>query len=120
MIMAGLHSFEVTSTAIASKVVLITGANTGIGFQIVKSLCSSDQAYSIIVGGRSLSKAQYAISAVAKEFPSSHSKLYPIQVDMEQDESINRAFEEVQSTFGKLDALVSNAGMCEIPFCQKN
>lgn len=94
------------------KVILITGANTGIGFQIVRSLCSSNQAYSIIVGGRSLSKAQDAIVSATKEFPSSRSKLFPVQVDIEHDESIKRAFNMVQSGFGKLDALVNNAGMC--------
>lgn len=89
---------------------MITGANTGIGFQIVRSLCNSDQAYDIIVGGRSLSKAEDAISSAVKEFPSSRSKLFPIQVDIEQDDSIKHAFNEVQSKFGKLDALVNNAG----------
>ena len=98
----------------ASSVVLITGANTGIGYQIVRALCSSDQAYNIFVGGRSLSKAQDAIGSAEKEFPSSQSKLFAIQVDIEQDESIKRAFEEVQSKFGKLDALVNNAGMCAV------
>lgn len=95
----------------APRVVLITGANTGIGFQIVRALCSSDGAYSIIVGGRSLSKAQDAISSAVNEFPSSRSELFPIQVDIEQDDSIKHAFDEVQSKFGKLDALVNNAGM---------
>ncbi|KAF7504474.1 hypothetical protein GJ744_002211 [Endocarpon pusillum] len=77
---------------------------------IVRSLCNSDQAYDIIVGGRSLSKAQDAISSAVEEFPSSRSKLFPIQVDIEQDDSIRHAFNEVQSKFGKLDALVNNAG----------
>lgn len=95
----------------APKAILITGANTGIGFQIVRALCSSDQAYNIIVGGRSLSKAEEAISSAEKEYPSSSSKLFPVQVDIEHDDSIRRAFEEVQSQFGKLDALVNNAGM---------
>lgn len=94
-----------------SKVILITGANTGIGFEIVKSLCSSDQAYNIILGGRSLSKAQDAVSTAQKEFSSSQSKLYPVQIDIEHDDSIKRAFKEVQSNFGKLDALVNNAGV---------
>ncbi|KAK9368813.1 hypothetical protein V1509DRAFT_621525 [Lipomyces kononenkoae] len=94
----------------ASKIVLITGANTGIGFQIVRALCSSERAYDILVGGRSLSKAQDAINSIKEEFPSSSSKLFPIQVDIEQDHSIQHAFNEVQSKFGRLDALVNNAG----------
>ncbi|KAI4160834.1 MAG: hypothetical protein LQ342_005359 [Letrouitia transgressa] len=92
------------------EIVLITGANTGIGFQIVRALYSSDQAYDIILGGRSLAKVQEAISSAAAEFPSSLSKLLPLQVDIEHDDSIQKAFEEVQSKWGRLDALVNNAG----------
>lgn len=93
------------------EIVLITGANTGIGFQIVRALYSSDQAYDIILGGRSLAKVQEAISSAAAEFPSSLSKLLPLQVDIEHDDSIQKAFEEVQSKWGRLDALVNNAGI---------
>ena len=93
------------------EVILITGANTGIGFQIVKSLCASHKAYDIILGGRSLSKVDKAISSARAEFPSSRSKLSPLQVDIEHDDSIKKAFDQVQSKFGRLDALVNNAGM---------
>ncbi|CAI6237456.1 unnamed protein product [Periconia digitata] len=94
----------------ASKVVLITGANTGIGYQIVRALCSSSHAYDVIVGGRTPTKVQDAISAAQKEFPDTKSKLSPIQIDIESDDSINNAFEEVKSKFGKVDILVNNAG----------
>ena len=93
------------------EVILITGANTGIGFQIVRALCGSDRAYDIILGGRSLAKVQEAISSAVAEFPSSRSKLSPLQVDIEHDDSIKKAFDEVQSKFGRLDALVNNAGV---------
>ena len=91
-------------------IVLVTGANTGLGFEIVNGLYSSEKSYEIVVGGRSLIKAQQAADAVSKDFPSSRSKLWPMQVDIENDESIQRIFDEVQTTFGKLDFLVNNAG----------
>lgn len=94
----------------ASQVVLITGANTGIGFQIVRALCNSSHAYDVIVGGRSTDKVKDAIRAAQKEFPETKSTLSPIQVDIESDESITKAFEEVKTKFGKLDILVNNAG----------
>lgn len=94
-----------------SRVVLVTGANTGIGFQIVRALYGSSESYSILVGGRSLSKIGDAIRSVETELPSAQSKLFPIQIDLESDDSITRAFHEVQTKFGKLDALVNNAGM---------
>jgi NAD(P)-dependent dehydrogenase (short-subunit alcohol dehydrogenase family) len=97
------------------EVILITGANTGIGFQIVRALCGSDTAYDVILGGRSLDKVQEAIRSATAEFPSSRSKLSPLQVDIEHDNSIKKAFDEVQSKFGRLDALVNNAGMHACP-----
>ncbi|KAG8883643.1 hypothetical protein FRB97_006132 [Tulasnella sp. 331] len=78
------------------EVILITGGNTGLGFQIVRALCNSDKPYHIILGGRSLSKVQDAIRSVEGEFPSSVSKLFPLQVDIEHDDSIQNAFEEIQ------------------------
>lgn len=93
------------------EVVLITGANTGIGFQIIRALYGSNKDYNILLAGRSLVKAQEAVQSAAEEFPSSRSKLWPIQVDIEEDDSIQRAFDEVQTKFGRLDALINNAGM---------
>ncbi|KAI7764400.1 hypothetical protein LZL87_003605 [Fusarium oxysporum] len=90
------------------KLVLVTGANTGLGFQIVKAICSSDTEYEVLVGGRSIQKAEQAITSFKEQFPSSH--LHAIQVDVEDDASIVSAFEHVKTKYGKLDALINNAG----------
>ncbi|KAL5604964.1 hypothetical protein FOVSG1_005111 [Fusarium oxysporum f. sp. vasinfectum] len=90
------------------KLVLVTGANTGLGFQIVKAICSSDTEYEVLVGGRSIQKAEQAITSLKEQFPSSH--LHAIQVDIEDDASIVAAFEHVKTKYGKLDALINNAG----------
>ena len=91
-------------------VVLVTGANTGLGFQIVRSLYGSKHPFQIIVGGRSIAKAGQAVKDLAAEFPSSSISVWPLQVDIESDESIQNAFEEVQSKCGRVDVLVNNAG----------
>lgn len=93
------------------EIILITGANTGLGFQIVRALCKSEKAYNILLAGRSMVKVQEAVKSAAEEFPSSGSKLWPIQIDIEDDDSIQKAFDEVQTRFGRLDALVNNAGV---------
>ncbi|KAH1660350.1 hypothetical protein KXX15_001908 [Aspergillus fumigatus] len=95
---------------VASKIVLITGANTGIGFQVVRALCNSTQTYSIIVGGRSPAKVHSAIRAIQSEFTNCQSQLYPLQIDLESDDSIKHASEDISTKFGRLDALVNNAG----------
>ncbi|OCK79146.1 putative short chain dehydrogenase [Lepidopterella palustris CBS 459.81] len=92
------------------EIVLITGANTGLGFQIVRALCGSNKTYNILLAGRSLVKAQQAVRSATEDFPFSRSKLWPIQVDIEDDDSIHRVFDEIQTKFGRLDALVNNAG----------
>lgn len=94
----------------SSQILLITGGNTGLGFEIVRALCQSDQAYRILLGCRTLDKGQQAIEKARQEFPQSHSSLAPIQVDIESDESIAKAFDEVQKTHGKVDVLLNNAG----------
>ncbi|KAI1069510.1 hypothetical protein LB507_008557 [Fusarium sp. FIESC RH6] len=90
------------------KLVLVTGANTGLGFQIVKAICGSDKGYEVLVGGRSIEKAEQAVKDLKNEFPASH--LHAIQVDIEDDTSIASAFEYVKGKYGKLDALINNAG----------
>ncbi|KAL4801142.1 hypothetical protein BDV19DRAFT_396463 [Aspergillus venezuelensis] len=93
-----------------APVVLITGANTGIGFEIVRALSSSTKPYHILVGARSCEKASNAIIAVQKEYPTSTSTYSFVVIDIEQDELIQSAFEQILSAHGKLDVLINNAG----------
>ncbi|KAJ0414146.1 hypothetical protein BJY00DRAFT_295629 [Aspergillus carlsbadensis] len=93
-----------------SRIVFITGANTGIGYQIVKALYSADKPYTVIVGSRSLSKAEDAISSLKAAFSTSKNTLVPLTIDIESDESIQTAAEEVETKFGRIDALINNAG----------
>lgn len=85
-------------------------ANTSLSFEMIKALCSSEQAYEVLVGGRSLVNAEQAANAVKRGFPSTRSRAWPVQIDIEDDEPIQTIFEEVQTKFGRLDALVNNAG----------
>jgi NAD(P)-dependent dehydrogenase (short-subunit alcohol dehydrogenase family) len=92
------------------QVILITGGNTGLGLEVVKALYKSDRTYEIIMGSRSISKADEAIANVKKEAPQSQSELSSLQVDVTSDESIRKAFEQVSAKWGKIDSLINNAG----------
>jgi NAD(P)-dependent dehydrogenase (short-subunit alcohol dehydrogenase family) len=96
--------------ASAAPVLLITGANTGLGFESVRALCRSSKAYTILVGGRNLEKAKAAVQEAQKEFSQTPSILIAFQVDIEDDNSIHRAFKHVASEYGRLDVLINNAG----------
>ena len=101
-------------------IVLITGANTGLGFEMVKGLCRSEVAYEIFIGGRSLAKAEQAATAITKEFAATRSRVWPVQIDIEDDSSIQRAFESVSTKFDRLDALINNAGKNTAPPLHQN
>jgi hypothetical protein len=93
-----------------SSIVLITGGNTGIGYETVKALYASPEAHTILMGSRSMDKAVEAIKTLESEVQETKSTVVPIQIDIEDDASIEKAFKEVESKYGKVDALVNNAG----------
>ncbi|PVI04509.1 NAD(P)-binding protein [Periconia macrospinosa] len=91
-------------------IVLVTGANTGIGYETVKALYESSTPHTILMGSRSLDKAHEAIKKIQTDVPSSPSEILPVQIDIEDDASIEKLSQFIESTYGKLDALVNNAG----------
>jgi NAD(P)-dependent dehydrogenase (short-subunit alcohol dehydrogenase family) len=96
--------------AAGKPIVLITGANTGLGLAAVKALCQSSTGYEILVGSRSVQRGEEAISTVKAEVPNTASSLSVAQVDIASDESIEKAANHVSSQYGRLDVLVNNAG----------
>ncbi|KZM21017.1 uncharacterized protein EKO05_0011170 [Ascochyta rabiei] len=96
-------------------IVLLTGGNTGIGYETVKALYASPETYTILMGSRTLSKAQAAIETLRSEMPGSKSDIVPIQLDIEDDQSILDAYEEVKSSYSKIDTLINNAGALPNP-----
>jgi NADP-dependent 3-hydroxy acid dehydrogenase YdfG len=98
-------------TMASNSVLFITGANTGLGFETVRSLCQSTKPYTILLGGRSIDKAKAAAKAAQTEFPRSLSKIEIVQIDIEDDQSISQAFEYISTKYGRLDILINNAGM---------
>lgn len=91
-------------------IVFITGGNTGIGYEVIKALHASPHAYKILMGSRTLTKAHAAIATLETENSASLSTLHPIQIDIEDDQSVYDAFEEIKYAHPRIDALINNAG----------
>jgi len=84
------------------KVALVTGANTGVGFQIAKALAEND--YTVYLGARDLQKGETAAAEIGK-------RAKAIQLDITDDDSINTAVAKIESEFGYLTLLVNNAAI---------
>ena len=97
------------------KIVLVTGGNNGIGYETVKALLQSKSPYHVLLGSRSLDKAELAIGTLHKECPDSINAVEAVQCDLTSDESIEKAFEQVQANQGHIDVLINNAGMYRSP-----
>lgn len=87
---------------IEKKVALVTGANTGVGFQIAKAL--ADNNYTVYLGARDLEKGESAAAEIGKQTKA-------IQLDITDNDSINAAVTQIESEFGHLTLLVNNAAV---------
>ena len=94
-------------TKAPSTIVLISGANTGIGFEIAKKLATEHPTYHVLLGSRSLPRAHSALSTL----PSPLSNITPLELDVTSDASIAAAYDFVSGEYGRLDVLINNAGI---------
>ena len=93
--------------------VLITGANSGIGFEAALELAR--QGAEVILPARSESKANDAIARIHREVP--NAKLTPAILDLASLASIRQfaAFIDAKFPGQSLDLLINNAGVMAVP-----
>jgi len=84
------------------KVALVSGANTGVGFQIAKALANNG--YTVYVGSRDLQKGETAVAEIG-------SNAKAIQLDITDSDSVNAAVRKIQTEVGFLTLLVNNAAI---------
>jgi len=84
------------------KTILVTGANRGIGLEICRQL--DLLGHIVILGSRDLSKGTEAAKSLSD-------RVQVRQLDVTNEESMERVFENIREEFGKLDVLINNAGI---------
>lgn len=87
------------------KIALVTGANKGIGFEIVRQLAQRDVV--VLLGARDAVKGEAAAAELRAGFPN----VRFAHIDVTDDASIAAAVASVEKEFGRLDILVNNAGV---------
>jgi NAD(P)-dependent dehydrogenase (short-subunit alcohol dehydrogenase family) len=86
---------------------LVTGANTGIGFEIARGLAQSGS--QVILACRNQEKGEAARRAIAAEFQDSNPEL--LIIDLASQRSIRNAAADFAAKHSHLDVLVNNAGI---------
>ncbi|RFU74269.1 hypothetical protein TARUN_7994 [Trichoderma arundinaceum] len=94
----------------AASVVLVTGANRGIGYEIVKALVESELPYHVFLGARDVEKGKTAAASLK---PRSGSSITVLELEVSSAESIAKAAATVKAETGRLDILVNNAGIVD-------
>jgi 3-oxoacyl-[acyl-carrier protein] reductase len=85
---------------LANAVVLVTGGSSGIGRATAKALVGAGA--KVAITGRDRPRLDEAAQEVGA---------LPVCADVSKEEDVARTMREVLATFGRLDALVNNAGM---------
>ena len=90
----------------SSKVAVVTGSNKGIGFAIVRALCSKFDG-DVYLTSRSEERGQKALKQLQSE--GLNAKYH--QLDIDDIESIKRLKDDIVSLYGGIDILINNAGI---------
>ena len=102
-----LHLFR--HTTMSHNIVLITGANRGLGRAISECLTRAVKPYTIVMISRSISAAEDAAREITALGLGDHD-IVAQHFDMEDERSIHSLAETMNELYGRIDVLVNNAG----------
>lgn len=91
------------------KTVIITGGNSGLGYQCAKNITSKSKDYTIVIACRNKNKALNAQKNLKKE--SNNPNIYTLSLDLSSTESIRKSYDEFLTLkVPPLYGIVCNAG----------
>jgi len=87
------------------RVVLVTGASSGIGAAIAQRLATEGDR--IVICAR----RQERLDQLATDLQNQNAEVLAQQVDLRQEEEILKLFDRIRNTWGGVDVLINNAGL---------
>ena len=97
---------------LTGKVIIVTGANSGIGFEAAKAFARKGA--NTILACRSMDKAQAALAEIQAEIPDAQAEI--MRLDLASQASIHQFAEAFKTKYDRLDILVNNAGIMMVPY----
>jgi len=101
----------------SNSIVLVTGANKGIGYEIVRLSAIRNPKWTILLGSRSRENGEIAINKL-KNLGLNNIKFHLLDID--NDESIENSVENIKILYGKLDIVIHNAAILYPEFSFSN
>ncbi len=98
--------------SLKGKTYLITGANSGTGFEASKILLSKGA--KVVMLNRNPKKSTDAISALKQELGNKVDVSF-IPMDLSEQASVRKAAEEVLETVPRIDVLICNGAIAQVP-----
>jgi NAD(P)-dependent dehydrogenase (short-subunit alcohol dehydrogenase family) len=92
-------------TDYSESVALVTGANRGIGLEVVRQLARLG--FTVILGSRDERKGEEAAAELTRD----GLKVLAVRLDVTDDSSVEELRRWVEERFGRLDVLVNNAAI---------
>ena len=99
-------------TSLKGKTYLITGANSGTGFEAARILLSKGA--EVIMLNRNIQKSEAAVNAL-KRSVGSDANVRCIQLDLSSMDSVRQASENILNEVPSIDALMCNAAIAQVP-----
>lgn len=96
---------------LSDKTALISGANGGLGFVSSHELARAGA--TVVMTCRNVDKGQAALASIREQLPDAKLELLPL--DLADQSSIQQACATFQGKHGKLDILLNNAGIINMP-----
>ena len=98
--------------SLKGKTYLITGANSGTGFQASKILLSKGA--KVVMLNRNPQKSADALAALKDELGNNADVSF-VRVDLGQQDSVRKAAQEVLEKLSRIDALMCNGAIAQVP-----
>ena len=95
----------------SGRVAVVTGANTGIGYEAAAVLAAKGAR--VVLAVRNVDKGQEAVRRIEQASPGADVSVQ--QLDLTSLDSIRAAAEELKNTYQRIDLLINNAGVMMTP-----
>jgi NAD(P)-dependent dehydrogenase (short-subunit alcohol dehydrogenase family) len=106
------HWTEADVPDLLGRTAVVTGANAGLGLQTARVLAA--RGAHVVLACRNLDRAGHAAGRIAAESPGARTSV--VRLDLASQSCVRSAAEEIRARFPRVDLLINNAGVMEVPY----